>query len=220
LRTLQERRAEITETDEVNYHIISYLMTFSLTHLLALVILFGGIYGDNLSFLQNFTIYIQFFFVGIALGLLNWLFKKKIGIGSLTIWMVISSVSFSIFDGMFSLSPDPFGGFPWYRGCVIAFFQGLFKDPIDVETPFSRVGRTPDMIGLMATIVVFAAVIYVSSITINFPSNTKQKKQNTGIFHNLEKPLLLTSVFFSLIYLTSNLMYNNWKASIGFPPSL
>ena len=212
LKTLKEKKVKVTKDDESNFQIISCIMIFCFTQILALAFLFGGVYGEVFSFVHNLLIYAQFFFVGVALGLLNWLFKKRIGFGSLITWMIISSVSFNIFNGMFSLRSEPAGGFAWYRGCVLAFFQGLFKDPIDVATPFSRAGRSPDLLGLLALIVVFSIVIYVSAITINLPSNKKPKKQGKGIFHNLEKPLLLTTTVFSLIYLTSNLIYQNLQS--------
>ena len=141
--------------------------------------------------------------------------QKGYGLGSGISLFIAASVSYTIFDGMFSLSQERIGGFDWYRGTVLAFFQGLFKEPTDILTPLSRPGRTPDIIGLLATIVVFAMVIYVDSMKIEIPVQHSQYKMPARypikFLYTSNIPVILVSALFANIYFISNLMHNSWS---------
>ncbi|MCE7740016.1 MAG: preprotein translocase subunit SecY [Candidatus Heimdallarchaeota archaeon] len=206
-----EERALYTGTQKI----LAILMTV----FEALAYILGGAYGEDIGFEASILILVQLLVAGFIILLMDEIIQKGYGLGSGISLFIAASVSFNIFDGMFSLSPEPSGGFNWYRGCVLAFFQAIFSDDPNatLSTPFSRVGRTPDLIGLLATIVVFAVVIYVDSIKIEIPVQHSQYKMPARypikFLYTSNIPVILVSALFANIYFISNLMWNNWKSA-------
>ncbi len=204
--TNPEERALYTGSQKI----LAILMTLfeSLAYIL------GGAYGE-LTFQAQIIVLLQLIIAGFTILLMDEVIQKGYGLGSGISLFIAASVSYTIFDGMFSLSQETIGGFSWYRGCVLAFFQGLFKEPLDILTPLSRPGRTPDIIGLLATIVVFAMVIYVDSMKIEIPVQHSQYKMPARypikFLYTSNIPVILVSALFANIYFISNLMHNSWS---------
>ncbi|MHA1219014.1 MAG: preprotein translocase subunit SecY [Candidatus Heimdallarchaeaceae archaeon] len=208
-----EERALYTGTQKI----LAVLMTI----FEALAYILGGAYGEDIGFEASMLILVQLLVAGFIILLMDEIIQKGYGLGSGISLFIAASVSFNIFDGMFSLSPEPSGGFNWFRGCILAFFQAIFSDDPNatLSTPFSRVGRTPDLIGLLATIVVFAVVIYVDSIKIEIPVQHSQYKMPARypikFLYTSNIPVILVSALFANIYFISNLMWNNWKGAVS-----
>ncbi len=206
-----EERALYTGTQKI----LAVLMTL----VEAIAYILGGAYGD-LDFSAQIIILLQLVVAGLIILLMDEVIQKGYGLGSGISLFIAASVSFNIFDGMFNLTQDiTGGGFQWYRGAVLAFFQGIRRG--DVLTPFSRLGRTPDMVGLIATIVVFALVIYVDSIKIEIPVQHSQYKMPARypikFLYTSNIPVILVSALFANIYFISNLMHNKWgNTTTGF----
>ncbi|MHA1407253.1 MAG: preprotein translocase subunit SecY [Candidatus Heimdallarchaeaceae archaeon] len=185
--TNSEERALYTGTQKI----LAILMTL----FEALAYILGGAYGEFIILLMDEVI------------------QKGYGLGSGISLFIAASVSFNIFDGMFNLSPEHYAGVNWYRGCVLAFFQGIARGM--VGPPFSRPGRTPDILGLLATIVVFAMVIYVDSMKIEIPVQHSEYKMPARypikFLYTSNIPVILVSALFANIYFISNLMWNKWQ---------
>lgn len=202
--TNPEERALYTGTQKV----LAVLMTLfeSLAYIL------GGAYGEDLSFQTQMIILLQLIVAGIIIMLMDELIQKGYGLGSGISLFIAASVSFHIFDGMFNTAQDSVGDVMWFRGCILALFQGIARG--DLKTPFLRPGRTPDLLGLIATIVVFGMVIYVDSIKIEIPVQHSQFKMPARypikFLYTSNIPVILVSALFANIYFISNLMYNKW----------
>ncbi len=191
------------------------IMAILLTFFEALAYILGGAYGE-LEFSEQILILGQLLIAGIIIMLMDEVIQKGYGLGSGISLFIAASVSFQIFDGMFSFSPES-GGL--YRGCILAFFQGIARG--DVGAAFSRPGRVPDLLGLLATIVVFAVVIYVDSIKIEIPVQHSQFKMPARypikFLYTSNIPVILVSALFANIYFISNLMWRNWgSTATGF----
>jgi preprotein translocase SecY subunit len=203
--TNPEERALYTGTQKI----LAILMTI----FEALAYILGGAYGEGLTFEAQMIILAQLIAAGFVILLMDELIQKGYGLGSGISLFIAASVSYNIFDGMFSLTQDNYVGFDWYRGCVIAFFQGIARG--NVAAPFSRPGRTPDMVGLLATIIVFAMVIYFDSIKIEIPVQHSQFKMPARypikFLYTSNIPVILVSALFANIYFISNLMHNKWS---------
>jgi len=212
--TNSEERALYTGTQKI----LAVLMTI----FEALAYILGGAYGarDDLGIQNIMLILVQLLIAGFIILLMDEVIQKGYGMGSGISLFIAASVSFNIFDGMFSLKDY---SQTQYRGCVIAFFQGLFgpNPGTEVAEAFSRVGRNPDIIGLLATIVVFAVVIYVDSVKIEIPVQHSQYKMPARypikFLYTSNIPVILVSALFANIYFVSNLMFTNWgKEDSGF----
>ncbi|MCE7742689.1 MAG: preprotein translocase subunit SecY [Candidatus Heimdallarchaeota archaeon] len=212
--TNSEERALYTGTQKI----LAVLMTI----FEALAYILGGAYGarEELGIQNIMLILVQLLVAGFIILLMDEVIQKGYGMGSGISLFIAASVSFNIFDGMFSLKDYTD---TQSRGCVIAFFQGLFGDNPgqEVADAFSRVGRNPDLIGLLATIVVFAIVIYVDSVKIEIPVQHSQYKMPARypikFLYTSNIPVILVSALFANIYFVSNLMFTNWeKEESGF----
>jgi len=212
--TNSEERALYTGTQKI----LAVLMTI----FEALAYILGGAYGarEDLGIQNIMLILAQLLLAGFIILLMDEVIQKGYGMGSGISLFIAASVSFNIFDGMFSLKDYTD---TQSRGCIIAFFQGLFSDNPGqgVADAFSRVGRNPDLIGLLATIVVFAIVIYVDSVKIEIPVQHSQYKMPARypikFLYTSNIPVILVSALFANIYFVSNLMFSNWeKEESGF----
>ncbi|MHA1396558.1 MAG: preprotein translocase subunit SecY [Candidatus Heimdallarchaeaceae archaeon] len=203
--TNSEERALYTGTQKI----LAILMTL----FEALAYILGGAYGEDLTFNAKILILTQLIVAGFIILLMDEVIQKGYGLGSGISLFIAASVSFNIFDGMFNLSPEHYAGVNWYRGCVLAFFQGIARGM--VGPPFSRPGRTPDILGLLATIVVFAMVIYVDSMKIEIPVQHSEYKMPARypikFLYTSNIPVILVSALFANIYFISNLMWNKWQ---------
>ena len=204
--TNPEERALYTGTQKI----LAILMTI----FEALAYILGGAYGEDIALGAQMIILLQLVVAGFIIMMMDELIQKGYGLGSGISLFIAASVSYNIFDGMFNLTNDvSTGGYIWYRGCVLAFFQGIARGEVGI--PFSRPGRTPDIIGLLATIVVFAMVIYVDSMKIEIPVQHSQFKMPARypikFLYTSNIPVILVSALFANIYFISNLMFNRWQ---------
>jgi len=208
-------------------YVFCFTITFSI--MLGLIYIFGGAYGPIDEFgIQNIAlIVLQLFFASGIIGAIHIISEEGYGIGKAIYWIIGISISFDIFDGMFSLkdySPTQ------NKGCVIVLIQTIIKKIKDLckgihDTSymdefigvFDRAGRDPDILGLLSTFVILAIIIYLVSIKVEIPSDKKSNTRKYNFFQNLEIPLILTKVCFSVIYFISNLIFTNWsKEDEGF----
>jgi len=180
----------------------------------ALAYIIGGAYGEDLVFAQKTLFLVQLVAAGFVIMMMDEVIQKGYGLGSGISLFIATSVSFNIVDGMFNLTPDQYG---LARGAVIAFFQSIIRDENTVMQSITRTGRTPDIIGLVATIVVFAMVMYVDGIRIEIPVQHSQYKMPARypikFLYTSNIPVILVSALFANIYFISNLLDNKWDSN-------
>jgi preprotein translocase subunit SecY len=160
---------------------------------------------------QRLIIAGQLFFTGIIIILLDELLRRGYGIGNGITLFILVSVSFNIFDGMFNLSLVIYGGFLWFRGCIIAFFQGIARG--DLITPFWRPGTISDMFAFFMMLIVFSLAVYFVSVKIEIPAQHRKEsipsRYPIRYLYSFYVPVILTTVFLSLFYFISNLVHFN-----------
>ena len=165
-------------------------------------------YGE-LNASSALIIVFQLIIAGLVLILMDELIQKGYGLGTGTSLFILTNVCYRIFDDMFNLTQDIFaGGQAWYRGAVLAFFQGVRRG--DAVTPFFRLGRIPDYFGFMMMFVIIAIMIYLISIKIEIPiqinEEEKSEKYSVGLFYTSYVPVLFTSTLFAGIHMITNLL--------------
>ena len=194
------------------YKVAIKIIAIIITLALALIFPFCDVYGD-LKISQNILIAVQLFLVGFTILLMDELLQRGYGLGRGVTLFIITSVSFDIFDGMFNLTQDVTeGGLVWFRGCILAFFQGIARG--DLKTPFCRIGKTPDMFAFFMIFIVFTIAIYIITIKVEIPAQHRiesiPSRYPIRNFYTFYVPVILTSTFFSIIYFFSNIIFSNY----------
>ncbi len=212
-----EERAAYTGTQKI----LSVLMTV----VQAIAYLAGGAYGEPsaISPSTQAIIVLQLTLAGISIILMDEMVQKGYGLGSGISLFIAASVSFTIFRGMFDLTQVQIRGETRYNGAVLQFVQSIFAGDI-LERGLSRPGRDPDMVGLFATIFIFAIVIYLDSMRVEIPvQHAKYKmpyRYPLKFMYTSNIPVILVSALFANIFFISNLMDRKWGNDPGFMGAL
>jgi protein transport protein SEC61 subunit alpha len=171
--------------------------------------LFGGAYGEGISLLTGTLIFLQLLAAGIVIMLMDEILQKGWGLGSGISLFIAGGVSFNILNGLFSFGPaigDNVSGN--YYGAIIAFFYGLSRGQKFINLTFRP--NNPDIIAFLATIVVFAMVIYVESMRIEIPiSHAKYKvpaRYPIKFLYTSNIPVILSSALFANVYFISQIL--------------
>ena len=102
----------------------------------AIAYIAGGAYGEAVKeyFGAQVLIVIQLTIAGLCIMLLDEVVQKGWGLGSGISLFIATSVSFQVFDGMFSIDlvegpgVDPEGeNYIWRRGAILFFFQSIAR---------------------------------------------------------------------------------------------
>ena len=134
-----------------------------MTSALAIAYIISGAYG-TLDLSAMAAIFIQLFFVGIIIMLMDELLQKGWGLGSGISLFIAAGVAQKIFWDMFS--PLPYEQNGNVLGSLIAYVQSLFRGESPLMSFVHKVdsGRST-MFGLIVTIAVFILVTYLAGPT-------------------------------------------------------
>ncbi|MBN1329506.1 MAG: preprotein translocase subunit SecY [Candidatus Heimdallarchaeota archaeon] len=171
--------------------------------------LFGGAYGDNIDVLTGSLIFLQLLAAGLVIMLMDELIQKGYGLGSGISLFIAAGVSFNILNGLFGFT-EGIGAKPAgrYYGAIIAFFYGLTHGEKFVNVIYRPLN--PDIIAFLATIIVFAMVIYVESMRIEIPiSHAKYKipaRYPIKFLYTSNIPVILSSALFANVYFISQIL--------------
>jgi protein transport protein SEC61 subunit alpha len=171
--------------------------------------LFGGAYGEDVDILTGTLIFLQLLAAGAVIMLMDELIQKGYGLGSGISLFIAAGVSFQIMNGLFAFT-EGIGNNPAgrYYGAIIAFFYGLTHGEKFINLAFRP--DNPDIIAFLATIIVFAVVIYVESMRIEIPiSHAKYKipaRYPIKFLYTSNIPVILASALFANIYFISQIL--------------
>ncbi|MHA2255527.1 MAG: hypothetical protein ACXAAM_05605, partial [Candidatus Heimdallarchaeaceae archaeon] len=158
--------------DRKLYAIATKVLAIIFTIAFALVFSFSGIYGEDLSILSKLLILLQLLAAGLLIILMDELLQRGYGLGSGTSLFILASVCYNIFKGMLSLNQEAIGGWIWYEGSILAFFQGIRRG--DLLTPFYNPYKTYDLLAFLLFFVVAGIVIFFVSIKMEIPAQSKK----------------------------------------------
>ncbi|TFF93850.1 MAG: preprotein translocase subunit SecY, partial [Promethearchaeota archaeon] len=147
------------------------VLAMILTVFNATAYLLGGAFGPigELGLLNIVFIFMQLFFAGIIIILLDELLQKGWGLGSGVSLFIAAGVAGQIFWNAFNFIPGE-DGLP--RGIVIAFFTALFDgDPTTTLGTIVLRGETqlPSILGGITTVIIFLTVIWFESTKVEIP---------------------------------------------------
>ncbi|MBD3192683.1 MAG: preprotein translocase subunit SecY [Candidatus Heimdallarchaeota archaeon] len=172
--------------------------------------IFGGAYGENIDLLTGTLIFLQLLAAGLVIMMMDELIQKGYGLGSGISLFIAAGVSFNIINGLFSFS-EGLGEAPAgrYYGAIIALVYGLSHGDRFMNLIYRA--TNPDIIAFLATILVFAVVIYVESMRIEIPISHAQYKiparYPIKFLYVSNIPVILASALFANVYFISQILY-------------
>lgn len=181
----------------------------------AIVYVWTGMYGqpEDLGLGICTLIVIQLFIAGLIVLLLDELLQKGYGLGSGISLFIATNICETIVWKAFSPATVNTGRGTEFEGAVIALFHLLAtrSDKIrGLREAFYR-QNLPNLMNLLATVVVFAVVIYFQGFRVDLPiKSAKYRGQYSSypikLFYTSNIPIILQSALVSNLYVISQMM--------------
>ncbi|KAJ2965341.1 hypothetical protein NQ176_g10664 [Zarea fungicola] len=161
------------KSDRELYQTAQKLFAFILSAGTATVYVFSGLYGPpgDLGAGIVFLLILQLIVAGMIVILLDELLQKGYGLGSGISLFIATNICESIMWKAFSPTTINTGRGPEFEGAVIALFHLLMTWPNKqraLQEAFYR-QNLPNIMNLLATILVFVAVIYLQGFRVEIP---------------------------------------------------
>ncbi|MCK4243270.1 preprotein translocase subunit SecY [Candidatus Bathyarchaeota archaeon] len=198
--------------DRTLFTSVTKFFTIIMTVFTATVYIIGGAYGP-ITIEAAAIIFLQLIAVGLILMLLDELVQKGWGIGSGISLFIIAGVAQKIWWSCLApLGPMPDGKF---LGAFLAFIQSLLNGA-GLWAALYRSENLPDMIGFIATVIVFIIVIYLEGIRVEIPIaharfRGYRAKYPVKLLYVSNIPVILSSALFANIYLFSQIIWSNFN---------
>jgi len=181
--------------------------------------IWSGMYGDvaDLGMTNAFLIVIQLFCAGILVILLDELLQKGYGLGSGISLFIATNICENIVWKSFSPTTINTGRGTEFEGALIALVHLLITRTDKVRALKEAFYRQnlPNVTNLLATVLVFAIVIYFQGFRVDLP--VKSQRQRSGpstypikLFYTSNMPIILQSALVSNLYFFSQLLYRRY----------
>lgn len=199
--------------------------------LLALLIAFGqatvyvltGLYGQpsDLGAGVCLLLILQLIVAALIVILLDELLQKGYGLGSGINLFIATNICESIVWKAFSPTTVNTGRGPEFEGALVALFHLLFTwndKSRALKEAFYR-ERLPNVMNLVATVAVFALVIYLQGFRIEIPVKSNRFKGQRGtypirLFYTSSMPIMLESALTSNVFIVSQMLFNRFPENI------
>lgn len=136
--------------------------------------LFGGAFGslEEIGPAAVIFIFLQLFFSGMIIILLDEMLQKGWGIGSGVSLFIAAGIAGQVFWNCFSfveMTGENYDNMP--RGIVIAFFKAIINpaDSVPIGDLWLRPSNLPGLLSIITTIGIFIMVVYFESVNIEIP---------------------------------------------------
>lgn len=164
---------------------------------------------------------VQLVVAGLVVILLDELLQKGYGLGSGISLFIATNICESIIWKAFSPTTINTGRGPEFEGAVIALIHLLITWPnkqMALREAFYR-QNLPNIMNLIATVVVFAAVIYLQGFRVEIPVKSARQRGMRGsfpirLFYTSNMPIMLQSALSSNIFLVSQMLYSRFSENL------
>jgi len=183
----------------------------------------SGMYGDLavLGLGNAFLIVLQLFFSGIIVLILDELLQKGYGLGSGISLFIATNICENIVWRAFSPTTINTGRGTEFEGAIIALFHLLItrQDKVRaLKEAFYR-QNLPNLTNLLATVLVFAVVIYFQGFRVDLPVKNQRQRGAVGsypikLFYTSNMPIILQTALVSNVYFLSQLLYRRFPTNI------
>jgi len=185
----------------------------------AIVYVFSGMYGDisALGMGNAIIIVTQLFFAGVVVLMLDELLQKGYGLGSGISLFIATNICETIVWQALSPATIDIGRGKEFEGALVAFFQLLItrQDKASaLREAFTR-QELPNISNLIATLVVFAIVIYFQGFRVDLPVKNQNMRGQQGsypikLFYTSNTPIILQTALVSNLYFLSQILYRKY----------
>jgi len=188
----------------------------------AIAYVMSGMYGDvaDIGHGNAFLIVMQLFLAGMVVLCLDELCTKGYGIGSGVSLFIATNVCETIVWKAFAPTTITTAKGQEFEGAVIASLHGIISRPdkfMALRDAFYR-GTGPNLVSLMATVLVFFVVIYFQGFRVDVQVKYNNVRGVTGsypikLFYTSNMPIILQSALVSNIYFFSQLLSRRFKGN-------
>lgn len=185
----------------------------------ATVYVLTGLYGQprDLGAGVCLLLIIQLVAAALIVILLDELLQKGYGLGSGISLFIATNICESIVWKAFSPTTINTGRGPEFEGAIISLFHLLFTwndKGRALREAFWR-ERLPNVMNLIATLAVFAVVIYLQGFRIEIPVKSNRFRGQRGsypvkLFYTSNMPIMLESALTSHIYIVSQMLFSRF----------
>ncbi|CAG8537092.1 4687_t:CDS:10 [Dentiscutata erythropus] len=199
--------------------------------LFAMVFAFGqatvsvmtGLYGNPYEIGSGvcLLLIIQLVFAGLISMLLDELLQKGYGLGSGISLFIATNICESIVWKAFSPTTVNTGRGPEFEGAIIALFYLLITRNDKLRALKEAFYRTnlPNVMNLLATVVVFGIVIYLQGFRVELPVKSNRFRGQRGtypikLFYTSNMPIMLQSALTTNVFLISQMLYTRFPDNL------
>merc|ERR1711981_1140823 len=189
----------------------------------AVAYVLSGMYGDvkDLGAGNAILIIMQLFCAGVIVIILDELLQKGYGLGSGISLFIAVNICESIVWKAFSPTTVNTGKGTEFEGAVIALFHLLITRSDKVmalKEAFYR-QNLPNLMNLLATVLVFIIVIYFQGFRMDLPVKSLKQRGQQGsypikLFYTSNIPIILQTALVSNLYFFSQLLYKRYRDNI------
>jgi len=185
--------------------------------------IFSGMYGDirELGWGNASLILVQLFFAGVIVLCLDEMLQKGYGLGSGISLFIATNICETIIWKTFSPHSVNYGRGVEYEGSIIALLYLLMNRNDKVRALKEAFYRPnlPNLTNLLATIFVFAVVIYFQGFRVDIPiKNQRVRGQTTTypikLFYTSNIPIILQTTLVSNLFFFSQLLFRRFPTNI------
>lgn len=194
---------------------VEKLLALLLTAAEAVVYILSGMYGpmQQLGPIRIVLIFVQLMAAGVIVMLLDEVLQKGYGIGSgISLFIATNVCENIVWKALSPIAIQTQRGTE-FEGAIIATFHAFFTKPFfqAVYLSFFRSGN-PNLLNLIATIVVFLVVIYCQNLRVDLPVVVKGQRGDMGshsikLFYTSNTPIILLSSAIGNITLISRTLH-------------
>jgi len=188
----------------------------------ASVYVFSGMYGDwaDLGAGNAFLLIVQLLFAGILVIVWDELLQKGYGLGSGISLFIATNICETIIWKSFSPTTIQTASGTQYEGALIALVHLLVTRTDKVRALREAFYRQnlPNVTNLLATVVVFAIVIFFQGFRVDLPVKHKNQRGAGGtypikLFYTSNIPIILQTALVSQFYFISQLIYRRFPSN-------
>ena len=195
----------------------SKFFSFVMVIVQASLYIIGGVYGD-INRTQSILIFAQLLAAGLILMMLDELVQKGWGIGSGISLFIVAGITQNIWWMSFSIAPSPYDALGRAYGAIIAFVQSITRG-LPIQDWLYR-ANSPDMIGFLTTLAVFAFVVYIEGMRVEIPISHSsyrgyRSRMPIKLLYVSNIPVILAYAMFANFQLIGQFTWNRWNSDNG-----
>jgi protein transport protein SEC61 subunit alpha len=210
-----------SKEDRALYNGAQKLFGILLTIGTAVTYVMSGMYGDisDVGLGNAILIITQLSVAGIMVLLMDELLQKGYGLGSGISLFIATNTCETILWKALSPTTINTGKGTEFEGAIIAFFHLMFvrsNKLVALKEAFYR-DNLPNLSNLMATILIFAVVIYMQGWKVDLELQSQRSRQTAmypiKLFYTSNMPIILYSAMISNAYFFSQILFNRYPTN-------